>query len=128
MCISIVADTAQCFSTHHFATLIGYGASAVCPYLAFETCRQWCLSKKTLNLMRNGKMQMFTIEKAKNNFKKAINAGLMKILSKMGISLLSRYIFSLLSCFTCYGLGNEVVAIAFTGSVSNIGGLTLDEV
>ncbi|XP_076893691.1 ferredoxin-dependent glutamate synthase 1, chloroplastic/mitochondrial-like [Bidens hawaiensis] len=125
MSASIVADTAQCFSTHHFACLIGFGASAVCPYLAFETCRQWRLSKKTLNLMRNGKMQMVTIEKAQNNFKKAVNAGLMKILSKMGISLLSSYCGA--QIFEIYGLGQEVVDIAFTGSVSNIGGLTLDE-
>ncbi|KAI3682337.1 hypothetical protein L1987_82254 [Smallanthus sonchifolius] len=125
MSASIVADTAQCFSTHHFACLIGYGASAVCPYLAFETCRQWRLSKKTLNLMRNGKMQMVTIEKAQNNFKKAVNAGLMKILSKMGISLLSSYCGA--QIFEIYGLGKEVVDFAFTGSVSNIGGLTLDE-
>ncbi|XP_076928130.1 ferredoxin-dependent glutamate synthase 1, chloroplastic/mitochondrial-like [Bidens hawaiensis] len=125
MSASIVADTAQCFSTHHFACLIGYGASAVCPYLAFETCRQWRLSKKTVSLMRNGKMQMVTIEKAQNNFKKAVNAGLMKILSKMGISLLSSYCGA--QIFEIYGLGQQVVDIAFTGSVSNIGGLTLDE-
>ncbi|KAL8235744.1 hypothetical protein R6Q59_016825 [Mikania micrantha] len=125
MSASIVADTAQCFSTHHFACLIGYGASAVCPYLAFETCRQWRLSKKTLNLMRNGKMQMVTIEKAQNNFKKAVNAGLMKILSKMGISLLSSYCGA--QIFEIYGLGKEVVDFSFTGSVSSIGGLTFDE-
>nr|XP_043609325.1 ferredoxin-dependent glutamate synthase, chloroplastic [Erigeron canadensis] len=125
MSASIVADTAQCFSTHHFACLIGYGASAICPYLAFETCRQWRLSKKTLNLMRNGKMQMVTIEKGQNNFKKAVNAGLMKILSKMGISLLSSYCGA--QIFEIYGLGKEVVDFAFTGSVSKIGGLTFDE-
>nr|GEU60165.1 ferredoxin-dependent glutamate synthase, chloroplastic [Tanacetum cinerariifolium] len=125
MSASIVADTAQCFSTHHFACLIGYGASAVCPFLALETCRQWRLSKKTVNLMRNGKMQMVTIEKAQNNFRKAVNAGLMKILSKMGISLLSSYCGA--QIFEIYGLGKEVVDFAFTGSVSNIGGLTLDE-
>ncbi|KAI3667231.1 hypothetical protein L6452_42280 [Arctium lappa] len=125
MSASIVADTAQCFSTHHFACLIGYGASAVCPYLALETCRQWRLSKKTLNLMRNGKMQMVSIEKAQNNFRKAVNAGLMKILSKMGISLLSSYCGA--QIFEIYGLGKEVVDLAFTGSVSKIGGLTFDE-
>ncbi|KAL4587413.1 hypothetical protein LXL04_000283 [Taraxacum kok-saghyz] len=125
MSASIVADTAQCFSTHHFACLIGYGASAVCPYLALETCRQWRLSKKTLNLMRNGKMQMVTIEKAQNNFRKAVNAGLMKILSKMGISLLSSYCGA--QIFEIYGLGQDVVDLAFSGSVSKIGGLTFDE-
>ena len=43
---SIVAETAQCFSTHHVALLVGYGAHAVSPYLAFETCRQWRASSR----------------------------------------------------------------------------------
>lgn len=43
---SIVAETAQCFSTHHVALLVGYGAHAICPYLAFETCRQWRSSSR----------------------------------------------------------------------------------
>ncbi|KAJ4762097.1 hypothetical protein LUZ62_072472 [Rhynchospora pubera] len=125
MSASNVADTAQCFSTHHFACLIGYGASAVCPYLALETCRQWRLSNKTVNLMRNGKMPTVTIEQAQRNFCKAVKAGLMKILSKMGISLLSSYCGA--QIFEIYGLSQDVVDLAFCGSVSKIGGLTLDE-
>ncbi|KAK7290782.1 hypothetical protein RIF29_05466 [Crotalaria pallida] len=122
---SIVADTAQCFSTHQFACLIGYGASAVCPYLALETCRQWRLSNKTVNLMRNGKMPTVSIEQAQKNYSKAVKAGLLKILSKMGISLLSSYCGA--QIFEVYGLGKEVVDLAFRGSVSKIGGLTFDE-
>ncbi|KAJ4845666.1 Ferredoxin-dependent glutamate synthase 1, chloroplastic/mitochondrial [Turnera subulata] len=125
MSTSIVADTAQCFSTHHFACLIGYGASAVCPYLALETCRQWRLSSKTVNLMRNGKMPTVTIEQAQKNFCKAVKSGLLKILSKMGISLLSSYCGA--QIFEIYGLGKEVVDLAFCGSVSKIGGATFDE-
>ncbi|XP_015069034.1 ferredoxin-dependent glutamate synthase, chloroplastic [Solanum pennellii] len=125
MSASIVADTAQCFSTHQFACLIGFGASAVCPYLAFETCRQWRLSTKTVNLMRNGKMPSVTIEQAQKNFCKAITSGLLKILSKMGISLLASYCGA--QIFEIYGLGKEVMDIAFCGSKSSIGGLTLDE-
>uniref|UniRef100_A0A7N0TIE8 glutamate synthase (ferredoxin) n=1 Tax=Kalanchoe fedtschenkoi TaxID=63787 RepID=A0A7N0TIE8_KALFE len=125
MSASIVADTAQCFSTHQFACLIGYGASAVCPYLALETCRQWRLSNKTVNLMRNGKMPTVTIEQAQKNFMKAVKSGLLKILSKMGISLLSSYCGA--QIFEIYGLGQDVVDAAFCGSVSSIGGLTLDE-
>ncbi|KAK3043194.1 hypothetical protein RJ639_001627 [Escallonia herrerae] len=125
MSASIVADTAQCFSTHQFACLIGYGASAVCPYLALETCRQWRLSNKTVNLMRNGKMPTVTIEQAQKNFCKAVKSGLLKILSKMGISLLSSYCGA--QIFEIYGLGKEIVDLAFCGSVSSIGGLTLDE-
>ncbi|XP_072996486.1 ferredoxin-dependent glutamate synthase, chloroplastic [Typha latifolia] len=125
MSASIVAETAQCFSTHQFACLIGYGASAVCPYLALETCRQWRLSTKTVNMMRNGKMPTVTIEQAQRNFCKAVKSGLLKILSKMGISLLSSYCGA--QIFEIYGLGQEVVDLAFCGSVSKIGGLTLDE-
>ncbi|KAK8649235.1 hypothetical protein V6N13_129968 [Hibiscus sabdariffa] len=125
MSASIVADTAQCFSTHQFACLIGYGASAVCPYLALETCRQWRLSSRTVNMMRNGKMPTVTIEQAQTNFCKAIKAGLLKILSKMGISLLSSYCGA--QIFEVYGLGKEIVDLAFCGSVSKIGGLTFDE-
>ncbi|KAK2981099.1 hypothetical protein RJ640_021153, partial [Escallonia rubra] len=126
MSASIVADTAQCFSTHQFACLIGYGASAVCPYLALETCRQWRLSNKTVNLMRNGKMPTVTIEQAQKNFCKAVKSGLLKILSKMGISLLSSYCGA--QIFEIYGLGKEIVDLAFCGSVSSIGGLTFDEI
>ncbi|CAK9188496.1 unnamed protein product [Ilex paraguariensis] len=75
MSASIVADTAQCFSTHQFACLIGYGASAVCPYLALETCRHWRLSNKTVNMMRNGKMPTVTIEQAQKNFCKGGEKG-----------------------------------------------------
>ncbi|XP_047323028.1 ferredoxin-dependent glutamate synthase 1, chloroplastic/mitochondrial-like [Impatiens glandulifera] len=125
MSASIVADTAQCFSTHQFACLIGYGASAVCPYLALETSRQWRLSTKTVNLMRNGKMPTVTIEQAQKNYCKAVKSGLMKILSKMGISLLSSYCGA--QIFEIYGLGQDVVDVAFCGSRSSIGGLTLDE-
>lgn len=125
MSCSIVADTAQCFSTHQFACLIGYGASAVCPYLALETCRQWRLSTKTVNLMRNGKMPTVTIEQAQKNFCKAVKSGLLKILSKMGISLLSSYCGA--QIFEIYGLGRDVVDLSFRGSVSVIGGLTLNE-
>ncbi|GAB4817933.1 hypothetical protein N2152v2_004979, partial [Parachlorella kessleri] len=49
---SIVADTAQCFTTHHVAMLVGYGAHAVCPYLAFESCRQWRASPRTEALIK----------------------------------------------------------------------------
>ncbi|XP_030963943.1 uncharacterized protein LOC115986090 [Quercus lobata] len=126
MSASIVAETAQCFSTHQFACLVGFGASAICPYLALETCRQWRLSNKTVNLMRNGKMPTVTIEQAQKNFCKAVKSGLLKILSKMGISLLSSYCGA--QIFEIYGLGKEIVDLSFCGSVSKIGGLTFDEV
>lgn len=54
---SLVADTAQCFTTHHVAMLVGYGAHAVCPYLGFESCRQWRASARTEALVKTGKVR-----------------------------------------------------------------------
>lgn len=126
MSASIIVDTAQCFSTHHFACLIGYGASGICPYLALETCRQWRGSTKTIALMKNGKIPTSSVEQVQANYVKAAKVGLLKILSKMGISLMTSYHGA--QIFEIYGLGREVVDLAFRGSVSRIGGLTLDEV
>ncbi len=53
---SILVDTAQAYTTHHCATLIGYGAHAVCPYLAYESARQWRLSSRTESLIKSGKV------------------------------------------------------------------------
>jgi hypothetical protein len=88
---SIAVETAQCFSTHHVAMLVGYGAHAVCPYLAFEACRQWRASPRTQNLVKAGKLPDVSAEAATANYKKAVEKGILKILSKMGISLLSCY-------------------------------------
>ena len=88
---SLVVDTAQCWSTHHFACLIGYGASAICPYLALETVRRWWGNSKTQKFMERGKIEKMSLETAQKQYRKAVEAGLLKILSKMGISLLSSY-------------------------------------
>jgi len=122
---SIVSDTTQCFSTHHVACLIAYGASAVCPYLALESCRQWRDAPRTAKLMSSGKVPALTMEQVQVNFRRALNAGLKKILSKMGISLVSSYCGA--QIMEIYGLGPDVVDLAFKGSVSRIGGLSLDE-
>lgn len=123
---SLVVETAQCFSTHHVAMLIGYGAHAVCPYLAFESCRQWRASARTEALIKAGKVPDVTASVAIGNYKKALEKGLLKILSKMGISLLSCYHGA--QIFEVYGLGPEVMDAAFVGTVSRIGGLSLDDV
>lgn len=123
---SLVVETAQCFSTHHIAMLVGYGAHAVCPYLAFESCRQWRSSARTEALIKAGKVRDVTAEIATLNYKKALEKGLLKILSKMGISLLSCYHGA--QIFEVYGLGREVIDTAFVGSVSRIGGMSLDDI
>ncbi|MEB3189827.1 MAG: glutamate synthase-related protein [Snowella sp.] len=123
---SLIVDTAQCWSTHHYACLVGYGASAVCPYLALESVRQWWLSSKTQNLMENGKLDRISLTKALENYRKSVEAGLLKILSKMGISLLSSYHGA--QIFEAIGLGAELVELAFAGTTSRVGGLSLEEV
>ncbi|MEG3438208.1 glutamate synthase large subunit [Pannus brasiliensis CCIBt3594] len=123
---SIVVDTAQCWSTHHFACLIGYGASAVCPYLALETIKQWLSDPRTQKLMENGKIETVSLEKALDNYRKSVEAGLLKILSKMGISLLSSYHGA--QIFEAIGLSADLVRLAFNGTVSRVGGLTVADV
>ncbi|ACK67685.1 Glutamate synthase (ferredoxin) [Rippkaea orientalis PCC 8801] len=122
---SLVIDTAQCWSTHHFACLIGYGASAVCPYLTLETIRQWWNDEKTQKLMGNGKLETITLEKALDRYRHSVEAGLLKILSKMGISLLSSYHGA--QIFEAIGLGMELIETAFEGTTSRVGGLSLQE-
>ena len=122
---SLIVNTAQCWSTHHFACLVGYGASAVCPYLALESVRQWWSDPKTQNLMKNERLETITLDTAQKNYRKSIEAGLLKILSKMGISLLSSYHGA--QIFEALGLGTDVVELAFAGTTSRLGGLNLAE-
>ncbi|MGF1538620.1 MAG: glutamate synthase-related protein [Elainellaceae cyanobacterium] len=120
---SLVIDTAQCWSTHHFACLIGYGASAVCPYLALETVRHWWSSSKTQGQMEKGRMDKISIEQAQANYRKGVEAGLLKILSKMGISLLSSYHGA--QIFEAIGIGSDLLQTAFKGTVSRVGGISI---
>ena len=120
---SLVVDTAQCWSTHHFACLVGYGASAVCPYLTLETVRQWWNNPKTQKLMANERIEAVSLDKAQQNYRKSIEAGMLKILSKMGISLLSSYHGA--QIFEALGLGMDLVNLAFAGTTSRLGGLTV---
>ena len=122
---SLIVDTAQCWSTHHYACLIGYGASAVCPYLTLESVRQWWNDPKTQKLMANERIETISLDKAQRNYRKSIEAGLLKILSKMGISLLSSYHGA--QIFEALGLGADLVELAFTGTTSRLGGLTVAE-
>nr|QCI05132.1 glutamate synthase [Centroceras clavulatum] len=123
--VSLIIETGQCWTTHHFALLIGYGASAICPYLAFLTVRQWWNNPKTQKLMSIGKLPILDIYKSQDNYRKAIEKGLLKILSKMGISLLSSYHGA--QIFEILGLGQDVVDLAFCGTTSRLSGMTLYE-
>jgi glutamate synthase (ferredoxin) len=122
---SIVVDTAQCWSTHHLACLIGYGASAVCPWLAWETTRHWLAHPKTRSLIERGKLPDLTPDAAQANVRKALEDGLRKILSKIGISLLASYHGA--QIFEAIGIGADLIALAFTGTTSRVAGLSLTD-
>ena len=122
---SIVVDTAQCWSTHHFACLVGYGASAVCPYLALESVRHWWHDSRTQKLMETEKLPTVTLNGAQDNYRKAVENGLLKILSKMGISLITSYQGA--QIFEAVGIGSDLLETAFRGTTSRLGGLTLAE-
>mmetsp|Transcript_9319 Transcript_9319/g.16479 ORF Transcript_9319/g.16479 Transcript_9319/m.16479 type:complete len:1638 (+) Transcript_9319:28-4941(+) len=119
---SIVVDTASCYTTHHAAMLIGYGAHAICPYLGYETARQWRQSPRTVSLIKAGKVPDISVKDSQKNLKKSLEKGIMKIMSKMGISLLQCYHGA--QIFEAYGLGKDVVELCFRGSVSRIGGMS----
>lgn len=114
--VGLIVEAGDVWETHHFATLIGYGASAVNPYLAFETIN----GLKTDGIIKADLNE----EKLQYNFTKAIGDGLLKIMSKMGISTLQSYTGA--QIFEALGLNKKLVDKYFTGTVSRIGGLDLD--
>ncbi|MDQ3832972.1 MAG: glutamate synthase large subunit [Actinomycetota bacterium] len=112
---TLVVETAEAREVHHFALLVGYGASAINPYLAFETIE---------DLAGNGMLGDTTPEEAAENYVKAIDKGLLKIISKMGISTLFSYCGA--QIFEAVGLDRAVIDRHFTGTASRIGGIGLD--
>lgn len=120
---SLVVNTAQCWSTHHFACLIGYGGDAVCPYMALMTVRDWWVDPKTQQFMQRGKIANLTQSQAVENYRKAVASGLLKILSKMGISLLASY--QAAQIFEAIGIGGDLLALGFKGTTSRVGGLSV---
>ena len=122
---SLVADTAQCWSTHHMACLIGYGASAVCPWLTWETTRHWLDHPKTQKRIEQGKLPALDANQVQANVRDSLENGLRKILSKIGISLLASYHGA--QIFEAIGLGADVIDTAFAGTTSRVAGMTLAE-
>ena len=110
---SLIVDSGDVRETHHFATLIGFGANAVCPYLAFDSIN---------GLHQQGLLATGTdLEAANANYVKAIGYGLRKIFSKMGISTLQSYQGA--QIFEILGLNSAVVDKCFTKTISRIEGL-----
>ncbi len=112
----LVLESGEPREVHHFATLIGYGASAINPYLAFETI---------IALKQKGYIsESLTEEDAIDNYITAIKKGLLKTMSKMGISTIRSYRGA--QTFEAIGLGEELIERYFTGTPSSIGGIGIN--
>jgi len=122
---SLIVQTAQAWSTHHIACLVGFGASAVHPYLLYSTVRNLYESDKRVKMRESGQIPAISLEESFLNTRKAIEAGVLKILSKIGISLLSSYQGA--QIFEAIGVGKELIDTAFVGTPSRIGGLTFED-
>jgi glutamate synthase (ferredoxin) len=114
--VDLALETAEAWEAHHFACLVGYGAAAVNPYLALET---------VADLARRGELGDISVADALHNFRAAVEAGLKKIMSKMGISTLASYQGG--KFFEIIGLGHEVVEKFFPDTRSLLGGRTLED-
>jgi glutamate synthase (NADPH/NADH) large chain len=120
----LVVDTGSAREVHHFALLAGYGAEAVCPWLAYETIAAMNSSAKADAQKTNA--QKTNPGQAKKSYIKAINKGLMKVMSKMGISTYQSYCGA--QIFEAIGLNAEFVAEYFTGTATQIEGIGLNVV
>lgn len=112
----LAVEAGDVMESHHFATLIGYGANIVNPYLTFASI-DYLTSQRKNNVKS---------EKAYENYIKSVNDGLLKIFSKMGISTLQSYHGA--QIFEALGIHNDVIEYAFTGTVSRINGLSFDDI
>ncbi|WP_066893310.1 glutamate synthase large subunit [Clostridium nigeriense] len=114
--IDLIIESGEPREVHHFATLIGFGASAINPYLAYEAVYKLIND----NLLRE------SYEKAINKYNKAILKGLVKIISKMGISTIQSYRGA--QIFEAVGINNHVISKYFTNTISRIEGISLKEI
>ncbi|RKT37049.1 glutamate synthase (NADH) large subunit [Microbacterium sp. AG1240] len=115
MKVGLVVEAGDVREVHHVATLIGYGASAVNPYLAMETVEY---------LVRAGRITDITPQKAVKNLIYGLGKGVLKIMSKMGISTVSSYAGA--QVFEAIGLSQELVDAYFTGTETKLGGIGID--
>ncbi len=114
----LVVETGSAREVHHFATLAGYGAEAINPYIAFETL---------FDLQRGGQLpEELTLEEIKTRYIKAIGKGLYKVMSKMGISTYHSYCGA--QIFEAIGLSSEFIQNYFTGTATQIEGVGLAEI
>ena len=115
--VALIVESGDCREVHHVATLLGFGAAAVNPYLAFESVE---------DLIATGALPGLSGRKAIRNYVKALGKGVLKIMSKMGISTVASYTGA--QVFEAVGLDKGLVERYFTGTPSTIGGIGLREI
>jgi glutamate synthase (NADPH) large chain len=115
--VGLIVESGDARECHHVALLLGYGAAAVCPYLAIETVEE---------LVRRGTLRGVTEQQAGANLIKALGKGVLKIMSKMGVSTVASYTGAQL--FEATGLGQEVTDSCFAGTSSPLGGIGFAEI
>ncbi|WP_029430380.1 glutamate synthase large subunit [Blastococcus sp. URHD0036] len=113
--VGLVVESGDCREVHHVALLLGYGAAAVNPYLAFESIE---------DLIRDGVLTGVEPAQAVRNTVKALGKGVLKVMSKMGISTVGSY--TMAQIFEAVGLSDELVDEYFTGTSCPLGGVGLD--
>ncbi|KQS64896.1 glutamate synthase [Modestobacter sp. Leaf380] len=113
--VGLVVESGDCREVHHVALLLGYGAAAVNPYLAFESVE---------DLIRDGLLTGVQPAQAVRNVVKAMGKGVLKVMSKMGISTVGSY--TMAQIFEAVGLSKDLVERYFTGTSSTLGGVGLD--
>jgi glutamate synthase (ferredoxin) len=114
--LSIVLESGEPREIHHFSMLLGYGVSAINPYLVFEAVD---------DMIKTGLLAEVSHEKAVATYKKAVTKGVIKVMSKMGISTVQGYQGA--QIFEAVGLSEALVARYFTGTPSRVGGIGLEE-
>ena len=115
--VGLVIESGDCREVHHVAALIGFGAAAVNPYMAFESIE---------DMVERGALGDIDFPTARANYIKAAGKGVLKVMSKMGISTLASYTGAQL--FQVIGIGQETVDEFFTGLRSQLDGIGLDEI
>ncbi len=116
--LSLIVDSGEVRDTHQVAAVFGYGAQAVCPYLAYETVREMVEGHKEL-----GNTDFL---KAMKNYRSSLEKGVLKIMSKMGISTLPSYQGA--QIFEAVGISTALIKSCFTGTPSQIEGIGFEEV
>jgi glutamate synthase (NADPH/NADH) large chain len=115
--VALVVETGDAREVHHVALLLGYGAGAVNPYLALETVR---------DMADSGELGKLTPDQAAGNLLKSFTKGVLKVMSKMGISTIGSYRCA--QVFACFGLDQKLLDEYVTGTVTRTGGTGLDRI